>query len=371
MDLAQAAEILDHAIELLPEAPDAYFLRGWVHELEGNWPACADDYAAAAERDPDFEPVPNPRFRGPLADGLGACLARAGRFEDAEVALTQYTATGEASSGVWFRLGEVYMALGRLDDALAALDRAADKARGTDIAPVRWLRATALDRARRPAAAADEAAGALRIDPQRLRIPGASPAQPSAPAEDTFYHAAIAHLASSPEDRDTRVPALPALPERAVLYLREYVRVATNPAWKKRGEEQLAALRELEPADALTRPGAKLGTTRLDAATIARALRKDLARLSTCLDRVPQLAVEVRVVIHGPPPRSGKANAIADRNRPPAGAWPRALAQVGLVPPTADQTAAHACIQDAARKLKVPKLERGAWVQLVFPVISR
>ena len=77
MDLAQASAILDKAIELLPAEPDAYFLRGWVHELSSDWARCADDYVAAAARDPDFEPTPNPRFRGPFVDGLGTCLARA------------------------------------------------------------------------------------------------------------------------------------------------------------------------------------------------------------------------------------------------------------------------------------------------------
>jgi tetratricopeptide (TPR) repeat protein len=372
MDLAQAARILDKAIELLPSAPDAYFLRGWVHELASDWARCADDYVAAAARDPDFVPDPNPRFRGPLADGLGTCLARAGRFEEAEAALVPYTATGEASSAIWLRLGEVYMALGRLDDALAALDRAADKARGNDIAPVRWLRATTLDRARRPAAAAEEAAAALRMDTQRQRVPGTSPASPTAPPEDAHYHAAIAYLASSPEEKEARLPALPAQPERAVLHLREYLRVAANPAWRKRAEEQLAAQKELEPADALGRPGAKLGATKLDAPAIGRTLRKDLAQLAPCLAKAPQLVAEVRVVIHGPAPRAGKKDSVvADRNRPPAGAWARVIAQVGAAPAGPDQVAALECLQAGAKKLKLPKLERGGWVQLVFPVIAR
>jgi len=360
-DLIGAVEILDAAIHLLPDAPDAHYLRGWAHELAQDWPACADDYAAVAARDPDFEPAPNPRVRGGLADGLGVCLARAGRFEDAEEVLEQATAAGATSAGVWLHLGEVDMALGRLDDAIAALDGALKLARSNDHPAIHWLRAMAFDRARQPSDAADAADTAIRADPSLSRV--LNPALPSAPVEDAFYLAGLAFEAHN--------ELRPASPERALLYFREYLARSGKTPWKKRAEEHLAALQKFDPAEALTRPGARQGTSTLDAPTIAKALRKDLPALGKCLKAAPRVVTEVRVVLHGPPlpaPRAGQPVLITSRP-PAAGVTVKLVAQIGDEASANDLADATRCLQLAAAKLKVPRLEKGAWLQLLLPVI--
>lgn len=363
-DLADARELLDAAIAILPDVPDAHFLRGWAHELAGDWAACADDYAAAAAADPDFVPSPNPRTRGGLADGQGACLARAGRFEDAEVVLSAAAAAGNAPAGLWHRLAEVDMALGRLDDAITATDNALAAARSSEIAAIHWLRAMVFDRARRLGDAADAAAAALTIDPSLSRA--LSPALPPAPAEDAFYLAGIALAA-----RSDGHPV--AYPERALLYFREYVARAGKGPWHKRAEEHVAELAAFDLAGLLARPGARQGTTALDLATIGKAVRKDVFGLSRCLAATPRAVAEVRIVLHGPaapPPKQGQPVVLTARP-PPAGATAKIVAQVGEPADAKDLAAATTCLEKAAGKLKVARLERGTWLQLTVPVVDR
>jgi tetratricopeptide (TPR) repeat protein len=362
-DLASAVEQLDQAIAILPDAPDAHYLRGWANELRQDWAACAADYNAAAALDPTFEPAPNPRSRGGLADGQGVCLARSGELEEAEAVLAQATSAGATSAGLWLRLGEVDMALGRLDDAIVALDGAMKVARGTDFASIYWLRAMAFDRARRPTDADEAAAAALKMDPSLARV--LTPSLPSAPPEDFYYLAGLAFEAGS----ETRQ----ALPERALLYFREYLARAGKSPWKKRAEEHVSELAKVDPADALTRPGARQGTSAIEAAALAKALHKDLAVMSRCLKDTPGAVMEVRFVVHGPPapaPKKGEPIIIAARP-PPPGTTAKVVAQIGAEAGDTDLTAATQCVQQAAGKVKVPKLDKGTWLQLVLPVVYR
>jgi tetratricopeptide (TPR) repeat protein len=363
-DLTDAGDQLALAIDLLPDAPDAYYLRGWAREQAQDWAGCADDYNAAAARDPDFEPAPNPRTRGGLADGQGVCLARSGKFDEAEEVLSAATATGTATAALWLRLGEVDMALGRLDDAITALDAALRVARSAELAPIHWLRAVAFDRARQPGDAEDAAQTALKAD---LNLSWVLNRQlPSAPPEDFFYIAGLAY--------ETGVDTRPAQPERALLYYRTYVEKAAKSPWKKRAAEHVAALEPFDPASALTRAGAKQGTSTLDAAAIGKALKKDLAGLGKCMADVPQSVAEVKVVVHGAPARAKRGAPVVLAPKPPtAGVVVRMLAQVAGVaaPTTAETQAAVKCLETAAGKLRLAKLEKGTWVQLTFPVIGR
>jgi tetratricopeptide (TPR) repeat protein len=363
-DLADADAQLAGAIELLPDAPDAYYLRGWARELAQDWAGCADDYNQAAALDPLFEPAPNPRTRGGLADGQGVCLARAGRFDEAEEVLSAATATGTATAALWLRLGEVDMALGRLEDAITALDAALRVARSLELAPIHWMRAVAFDRARQPGDAQDAAETALKADLSMSWVLNRQ--LPSAPPEDFFYVAGLAY--------ETGVETRPAQPERALLYFRQYVEKAAKSPWKKRAAEHVAALAPFDPASALTRPGARQGTSTLETTAIAKSLRKDLGKLASCMDDVPQSVAEVKVVIHGAPAKPKRGAPVVLAPKPPvAGVVVRMLGQVLGVPgpTTADTQAAVKCLETAAGKLKVAKLEKGTWIQLVFPVIAK
>ena len=367
-ELKQASDLLTTAIGLVPGAPDAYYLRGWAREQLEDWAGCATDYQATRDRNPRFKPAPNPRNRGDLADGLGVCLARAGRYEEAATTLAQVTAAGDTDATVWIRLGEVYMALGRLDESIAALDRAVDKAlekpRGNEIATARWWRALALDRARRPPAALDagdditEAQAALRADPTLSRI--LNPTVPSAPPEDIHYLAGLAY--------DARREG-----ERALLYYREFLRQGLKNMWRKRAQEHVARLRKLDVTEMMSRPTVVQGTSALTPAQLAKALRKDVTALGKCMKGAPQAVAEVRIVVVGPPappPKKGAPIVVSSRP-PPAGATAKLVQQVGTPATSKVVDVALECLNRAGAKLKPPKLARGTWLQLTLPVISR
>lgn len=364
-ELTDAVDLLTTAIEMLPDQPDALYLRGWAHELQSDWAGCADDYVAAAAIDPDFELQPNPRNgRGPLADGEGVCLARDGRLEDAEALLAQAAETGAAPANLWLHLGEVDMALGRLDDAITALDGGLRIARSGELPGIYWLRAVAFDRARQPTDAIDAAESALKSDLQMGWVLNRQ--FPNVPPEDFFYIAGLAF--------ETNLDTRPAMPEKALLYYREFAERAPQSPWKKRAKEHIDALAGFQPADALSRTGAKQGTSTLDVPTIKKALGKSMANLASCMADVPRSVAEVRIVLHGAPAKPKRGQPVILVPKPPAaGATARINSTVqGIVGPTGAQTdAAVKCLQTAAGKLKLGKLEKGTWLQLTFPVIAR
>jgi len=364
-ELTDAVELLTGAIDMLPDQPDAHYLRGWAHELQQDWAGCADDYVATTAIDPDFELQPNPRNgRGPLADGEGVCLARAGRLEEAEAVLAQAAETGTAPANLWLHLGEVDMALGRLDDAITALEGGMRIARSTELPGIHWLRAVAFDRARQPSDAIEAAETALKSDLGMSWV--LNRAFPNVPPEDFFYVAGLAY--------ETNLDTRPAQPERALLYYREFAERAASSPWKKRAKEHIDALAGFQSTDALTRPNAKQGTSTLDAAAIKKSLGKAINNLASCMADVPRSVAEVRIVLHGPAAKPKRGQPVVLVPRPPtAGASAKLVATVQGVtaPSAADTDAAVKCLQTAAGKLKLGKLDKGTWLQLTFPVIAR
>src|SRR5205085_703260 len=97
----------------------------------------------------------------PLESAWATCLARAGDIDRATDALESLVARGEATGESWMRLGEVYMAAGRLTEAITALEQARNERIGSKRA--QWLLALAYDRARRPGEAEAIAADAGNV----------------------------------------------------------------------------------------------------------------------------------------------------------------------------------------------------------------
>src|SRR5262249_47293295 len=133
----EAIKHLDAAIQLLPDEPAAYRLRGEAYLERKNWARCAADLAAAdAHRRRDED---NPRALAELHRKLGLCQARAGKLADAERTLAETAASGNAAGEVWMRLGEVRIAMGKLDEAIAALGSALETNEGTAQAMIHFL----------------------------------------------------------------------------------------------------------------------------------------------------------------------------------------------------------------------------------------
>ncbi len=341
--LAQAIELLAEATKLEPDRAEGWWYLGVAREAREDWKGCADAYEAAWRIDPAIDVRPALRARPQIDHALGVCLARAGRLDDARRHLQRLAQSSDADSEVRLRLGEVYMGLGRLADAVESIDRAAEDAA---ISPdVHWALAVAYDRARRDADAEDELETALRLDPSLTRV--ASPGIPYlTPAEGFYYQGLAAKTAG--------------VPERAVVYLRQFEALAPGSPWKARADQHLADLAQTDWPARLDLQG----NASIDRAKATAALRAGWPALAACAKGHPGLLAQVTVVVLGPSASGPVVGA------PPPGVRAAAYAAYG----ENDDALAKAlsCIEDAASKLVLPRpTTPNGFARIAFPVVAR
>jgi tetratricopeptide (TPR) repeat protein len=277
----EAIEQLDAAIRLLPREPEAYRLRGDAYLERKDWARCSADFAAAdahLRRDDD-----SPRALAELHRKLGLCQARAGKLADAERTLAETAAAGQASGEIWMRLGEVRIAMGKLDEAIAALGSALEATEGNAQAMIHFLLAEAYDRARRPGDALSEAAEGIKLDPSLGLL--TNPVLPLLGAGEASYLLGLVYSAE------------PMKPEYVLAYFRRFVKEAPDSPWRKRAEDHLRDPRLADLPDAINRGG---GTAPLDLDAVRVLVRRTMPQMRACLVRYPSLVVEVEISRSGP-----------------------------------------------------------------------
>jgi tetratricopeptide (TPR) repeat protein len=343
----EAIKKLDTAIQLLPHEPDAYRLRGDAYLERKDWARCAADLAAAdayRRRDDD-----NPRALAELHRKLGLCQARAGKLADAERTLAETAASGNAPGEVWMRLGEVRIAMGKLDEAIAALGSALEATDGNAQAMIHFLLAEAYDRARRPGDALAEAAEGARLDHQLAVLH--NPVIPLLGAGEAYYMLGLAHSADAVH------------PEYALAYFRRFVKEAPDSPWRKRAEDHLRDLRTVDLPDSVTRNG----SAPLDLEAVRIAARRAMPQMRACLARFPSVVVEVEIS------RSGPRTPPTDRMRPrfftpPDGVTVR-VAVGELV--DRDLDAVDRCLEAQANRLALPAVrEHDVYYKATFDVVG-
>jgi len=342
--LIAAEHLLVEATTLLPDRAEGHWLLGVDRELRHQWSGCAASYRRVWELEPGYTPRDGVRVLGSLGHALGVCLARAGDLAEAAQHLERLTRLDDARPEVLLRLGEVYMAMGRLADAIEVLERAHGLARSYD---VEWARAVAYDRARRPADAARAAGDAIAAD-RHWQV--ASPGIPYAPAGDLYFYLGVATEAKGE-------------PEKALLYFRAYVLAAPSSPWRPRAVEHLDALEELDLSERVTIEPA---TADLRGATAA--VRAAQAAFGRCVQQSPGMLAYVRItqVAARPPARAGEL-----RINPPT---PGVRASVFAAFATPDQEVEEAvgCLEREAGRLHLPRPSGSdRWSTVTFPVIAR
>jgi tetratricopeptide (TPR) repeat protein len=345
----EAIKKLDAAIRLLPREPEAYRLRGDAYLERKDWAMCTADFAAAdAHLRRDDE---SPRALAELHRKLGLCQARAGKLADAERTLAETAAAGNASGEIWMRLGEVRIAMGKLDEAIAALGSALEATDGNAQAMIHFLLAEAYDRARRPGDALTEAAEGVKLDHPLAVLH--NPVLPLLGAGEASYMLGLAFSAS----------ADPAKPEYALAYFRRFVKEAPDSPWRKRADDHLRDLRSVELPDAVSRNG----TARLDLDAVRAAARRAMPQMRACLARFPSVVVEVEIS------RSGPRTPPTDRVRPrfftpPDGVTVR-VAVGELV--DRDLDGVDRCLEAQANRLALPAVhEHDVYYKVTFDVVG-
>jgi tetratricopeptide (TPR) repeat protein len=337
---------LDAAIRLLPREPDAYRLRGDAHFDRRAWAQCAADFTSA-DRYTQRGDEP-PKVVMELHRRLGICLARAGKLADAEKTLAETAAAGNAPAEIWLRLGEVRIAMGKLDEAIAALRSALDSTE-PPVQLIRFLLATAYDRARRPADALGEASEAVKID-RALGVLN-NPVVPPIERGESDYMLGLAYSAEPPR------------PEWALAYFRRFLKTAPDSPWRRRAEEHIRDSKTAELPAFLIRAG----TAPIDLEVARTAARRTMPQLRSCLAKAPLAVVEIEVS------RSGPRTPASDRLRPrfftpPDGVVVRRA--VGELT-DAELESIDRCLQPLATRIVFPAIkERDTFYRASFYVVA-
>lgn len=364
----EAVKKLDEAVKLLGGEAKAYRLRGEAHLKRKDWPRCADDLASAWAREPGGAPAGGPQAgRGPrdtldakglteLRRKLGMCQARAGRLADAERTLAEAAVAGNATGEIWMRLGEVRIAMGKLEEAIAALESAAEHS-DARTALIRWLLAGAYDRARRPAESIASVRKAMELDRTFSTLRDA--ALPLLGAGEPDYLQGLAYMASEPPR-----------PDYALIYFRYFLQVAKDSPWRRRAEEHVRELKGAALPEVVER---RAGNAALDLAAARTLVRRAMPAMRACAARTPFVIYEVKLTKAGPRTPPGTT---LDRPRtfvPPEGV--KVDPVVGLPSPgdvpQADRDTVVRCIEPIASRIALPAIkEKDTYYGLAFPVIA-
>ena len=336
---------LTEAIALMPSEAEAHRLRGDAYVMLQDWPKCAADYDAAwsrLRRDPEATNTADLRRR------LGLCQARAGKLADAERTLAEAAATGVNSVEIWMRLGEVRIAMGKLEGAIAALEAALQQTDISGHALVKWLLAGAYDRARMPSEAREQAKEALAAD--RTMSTLKNPTIPLLGAGEEHYLLGLAYEAH-PDPRA----------EQALVQFRRFLAVAGENPWRKRAEEHIRELRTARLPDYVER---LTGNAPYDERAVRDLVRKHMPAMRACLAKTPYLVLEVKINKRGP---KGPDN--ARWRAPPENVEVRPEEMYDTT--NVDKDTAIRCVEPIARRMPLPKpREQETYYSLRFRVVS-
>ncbi len=366
----QAIELLRETIELAPDEPRGYWLLGYAQEQRDNWSSCADAFEKVAAIDPAYQPrenLPKDAKRAWALDfSLGTCHALEGSYEKAIVDYKRILSRGiNNHTIVYHHLGEAYMALGRLGEAIEAFTTAIRLA--PDNVRTSYALAVALDRDEKEALSRTHLTTALRQDRSLSRIKRTDIR--FIPAEDRLYYGGLAHASRGDV-------------EWAIAYFREYLRATGKGPWARRVRQHLSDLTN-EP---LSRSRIRVqGTGSIDAARVGKVVIAADRSLQACMKPVPQLLLEVRVTVvgRGSASRSERRRARKQRRDrraisrvrrapPPPGIKTDVLRADDLAKPN-DVLRARKCVEAVAESIALPRPSGGAgrYVMVSFPLIAR
>ncbi len=354
-DLAVA--YLRDAVKLAPELPLAHLWLGRVEGQSGNYAACAQEIARALDADPKF--VPPPAAWSEVQDAewggryeLALCRAQAGDYEGAIDGLRRILAGGVAGDGeraafVHWHLGECYMALGRLDEALASLQLAYRMQPFS--ANFSFALAVAHDRDEDPTSARDAMSRALEREPRVSSSSLLASSRIWIPADDQHYYLGLAYLGAGEAPR-------------ALYHLRRYIAATGEGMWTARARSHL------ESAQAGAVAGKDLsirGSASIDEGKAAAAIGKLDGELQACVGKTHDLLLSVALtrVVPGAEQKGEAAR--------PAGVRVLVLEQGGLKSDVLK--AATGCAETVASKIALPKATgpAGAYVTATFSLIAR
>ena len=175
---------------------------------------------------------------------------------------------------------------------------------------------------------------------------GSSPAVPYLSDAELYYYEGLAAAAA-------------AVPERALVYFRQFEALAPKSPWTARADQHLADLAATDWSSRLE----LRGTARVDPAKARAALRAGWPRLEACVHGHPGLLIMVRVT------ELGAESGPQVRTSISGGTRATAYTTFGI---DDDQLArALSCVEAAAARLALPRpVQRYGFATLNFPVVA-
>lgn len=344
-----------------------------------DWRACADAYGKAFAIDPSWRPSrlasktdPSALTRNastrPLESAWATCLARTGDIDRATDALESLVARGEATGESWMRLGEAYMAAGRLTEAITALEQARNERIGSKRA--QWLLAIAYDRARRPGEAEAIAADAGDV----LNVVKVGELV-FVPPSDIWYLQAYG-------SRNR--------PGRALALFRTYLdKAPAESPWRARAQEHIETLLDVDLATTIEiqGPGDRAALDKVTHAAMP-ALRAAMPALRKCVASVPDVYFDLTITQVGPvkaippPPPVPRAKGpgryrtpmpyVPPRRQPPP-LTPGVRADLVVWEPGVADSARNQAIECAEKlgmSLTLPRAAANTYYTLRIPVVA-
>lgn len=344
LSLDDARTILEDAIARQPELPQAHFWLGYVEREAKRWGPCAKSLGRAVELDPGFSPrkaPPRESWSEWKTDyALGLCLALSGDLDKAADRLGRITSRYEPCGRtrrragpcygweVGWRLGEVLMALGRLEEAIAALELALQG--NPNRLELRYTLAVALERDEQDYRATELLERAYRNDHMARSLRLAD--RHYIPASDGYYYRALAAKVAKDFGR-------------SLVLFRAYLEAAPRSPWAARARDHIA--------EVIKQPGAVeiRGRATFDTKAMHRAINAALPALERCLAPLPNQVVAVairrRLTTSSRGRRPGQSTQSVHVN------W---LNPLGVPLPADKSQAASACIRAEIDKLGLPPL---------------
>ena len=268
-----------------------------------DWPTCATSYTKAFARlGSDVAPL----RKGWLDEvGYATCLANLGQIGHAEEMLQRVTnrvpTTGDGwknDEAAWLMQGELYLELGRINDAKVVFKTLSDALRATvDFQAgnrARWWLAMTLDRTNR-IVASQKAITELAADQQREVLAPRIPALFA--ANDAYLRGLAAEISFSRNARQFGGRSYYASAfESAIASFREFNRLAPTSPWRARADEHLVTLETKLP----TRLGL-FSLVEKKPGTVEQELRRVLPQLRLCVAAAPRTVFRITMTTTGPP----------------------------------------------------------------------
>lgn len=326
----KALDSLERLAAQYPDRPNAYYWLGQFQWEKKNWSECANAYKRVTNLAPTFAPK-HERPDNDLELHLASCLVYSGEFEQGIDFLRRLRTQSKQEATVSILLGEALMALGRLDEAMEPLEKAA--ARGRHKHEALLALAVALDRGERPALARARLSPWLAENHIRdLHTRNFTR------KEDRHYYLALAYQSLNPKS------------PRALYHYHRFLIEAPQSAWANRVKHHIASFAKSTLGDGLK----VTGSARLNLQGTQAAIRKQRDRIARCLQDAPLSLVEVRISV------------VVGARRPEVKAT---LFEDPLDDGATEETIA--CIEKVARTIALPAAEgaRGSHVAATFDVV--